>query len=310
MKFVITGAGGFIGKHLCAYFGQLGHEVIALGRINQANELLLNQHAISKVINLDIELNDQLVHFFNEYKPDVCIHCAGGASVKESFQSPSKDYYDTVESCFSILEAIRQSSKNTFFVYLSSAAVYGNPASLPITESSSIRPISPYGYNKMICEKIVEEYTAIYGIQSLIFRIFSVYGNGLKKQILFDLCNKFTNDENDHVELFGTGKETRDFIHINDLVRCIELFASNKEIGIFNLAAGIHTEISKLASMIKKELQSDKKIIFKGNSRLGDPDFWEVDTRLISKGFSPEVSLDEGVASYCKWFMEKGGHGE
>ncbi|MGG1518924.1 NAD-dependent epimerase/dehydratase family protein [Paenibacillus oryzisoli] len=305
MKVLVTGAGGFIGQHLCIWFSQLGYEVIALGRISQEKERLLNQYAISKIVNIDISFNDELVDFFRKNQPDVCIHSAGGASVNNSFQYPYKDYHDTVESCISILEAIRQGSLKTFFVYLSSAAVYGNPVSLPINESSPISPISPYGYNKMICERIIEEYTKIYGIQSLIFRIFSVYGNGLKKQILYDLCKKFSNREMNSVELFGDGTETRDFIHIQDAVKCIDLFVHRREMGIFNLATGLHTEISRLAVMVKKELESDKSIIFKGDSRAGDPSFWQADTKqLRGKGFIPEISIEKGVSSYCKWFTQ------
>ena len=110
-----------------------------------------------------------------------------------SFKDPLFDFNLNVFNVFKILEAIKLFNDKCKFVNLSSAAVYGNPDILPIIETSTILPISPYGFHKSISETIVKEYYSVYKIQSISLRVFSVYGEYLKKQLFWDLYNKILN---------------------------------------------------------------------------------------------------------------------
>ena len=121
-----------------------------------------------------------------------------------------------------LLETLRTYLPSCRFVFLSSAAVYGNPQQLPSPRRSPCHPISPYGYHKYICEMLCREYGSIYSIKSSVLRIFSAYGERLRKQVIFDLCRKFSDPALKTVEVYGTGDETRDFIHARDIAQAID----------------------------------------------------------------------------------------
>ena len=151
---------------------------------------------------------------------------------------------------------------------------------------------------------MAEEYSNIFGIQTLAIRIFSAYGAGLKKQILWDLCCKCKKGGN--IELGGDGSETRDFIHLDDVctaAHCILRDGAHQS-GIYNVASGEEVSIKSLALLVLAEfgINSDR-LIFSGKGRAGDPKNWRADiSKLRTLGFAPSVNLQIGVREYVKWF--------
>lgn len=292
---LITGIGGFLGRNLCDYLHKSGYNIIGVGRIDST---ILNN---IRLYNLSLP-HREFKKILKKHSPDVIIHCAGTSSVSDSLIYPYKDFNNTTNVCGFVLESIRTSCPNCKFIYLSSAAVYGNPISLPINEIDHCRPISPYGYHKRLCELLIEEYSSLFNIDTVIFRVFSAYGEGLKKQVIYDLCEKLTNDK-EYIEVYGNGLESRDFIHVLDICRAIEMSINKEFKGIFNLATGHETSISNLVKILRKVLKIDKDIKYIGNLRSGDPDNWKADiTKLSINGFKPLIPLEEGVKRYCKWY--------
>ncbi|MFZ5906233.1 MAG: NAD-dependent epimerase/dehydratase family protein [Nitrospirota bacterium] len=301
-RILVTGAGGFLGSHICAYFGQRGHSIAALDKFSPAH--------------LPVELYPNLAGFFEislpdstfatilrQFEPSLLIHCAGSASVPYSLQQPYDDFQQSAGVTAFVLEMLRAHMSSCHFVFLSSAAVYGNPEVLPVQEDTACRPISPYGYHKQICELLCGEYASLFGIQSSILRIFSAYGERLRKQVVFDLCRKFSDPTQERVEIFGTGEETRDFIHAIDIAQSVEHIQRSGASGVFNIASGRQTRISELAGMVKDCFGSHKSILYSGTSRSGDPLFWQADiSRIASLGFRQEISLEQGIREYCRWF--------
>ena len=188
---------------------------------------------------------------------------------------------------------------------MSSAAVYGNPVALPIKETADLKPLSPYGWHKLYAEQICKEYYYLYNIQTINLRLFSVYGEHLKKQIFWDLYQKCLHSE--EVELFGSGKETRDFIYINDLVHAIDCVIKN---GLFNgeavnIASGLETEIKNAATIFINEKNPSIKLKFNMIVKPGDPLHWRADIDLLkSFGFTNQVSIEEGLKNVVKWLKE------
>ncbi|MTT30905.1 NAD-dependent epimerase/dehydratase family protein [Terrilactibacillus sp. BCM23-1] len=291
---IITGVGGFLGYHLANYLDNLGYNVIGVGRIKM--------RTINEVYNVSLP-DQKLVDILKIAQPDVVIHCAGSSSVPDSIIEPYYDFQKNVDVCGFILESIRKYSRSCQFIYLSSAAVYGNPASIPIKESDRCQPISPYGYHKLMCEMLIKEYQEIYNLQSTIFRIFSAYGEGLKKQVVYDLCQKLTSQDK-VIEVYGNGSESRDFIHVSDICRAIELVIKKEITGTFNLATSEEVSISTLVTLLKTYLRSSADIQYIGKTRKGDPSQWKADTtKLKDYGFKPRMTLEQGLKKYCKWYL-------
>lgn len=301
-RILVTGASGFIGSHMCSYFGQRGHSIAALDKFSPApvsSELYPNLSGFFEITLPD----NTFLTILRQFQPSLLIHCAGTASVPYSMQEPYDDFQHSAGITAFILESLRKHMPSCHFIFLSSAAVYGNPKQLPISEETPSRPISPYGYHKHICEMLCQEYASIYDIKSSVLRIFSAYGERLRKQVVFDLCRKFNDPSWDTVEVYGTGNETRDFIHASDIAQAIDHIYRKEATGIFNVASGMQTRISEIADMVKDCFDSNKNIAYSGSSRPGDPLYWQADiSRITSLGFRQEVSLENGIRDYCRWF--------
>lgn len=295
MKILIVGSKGFIGSH-CVDFFSRQHEVWGCDVVLDYNS--------SRYISID-SVDSDFLEIFQQHQFDVCINCSGAANVPFSLQKPFNDFKLNTLNVFKILEAIRLSAPDCKFITMSSAAVYGNPHSLPITEQQQRMPVSPYGFHKMMSEHICEEYSRFWGVKTCCLRIFSAYGPRLRKQLFWDLYHKIK--EQQAPTLWGTGKESRDFIYISDIVQIIDLAISCSRFDgeVVNVANGQQITIAEVAETVRRICGTDKKISFNGAERKGDPINWEADVSVIrSWGYEPNISLEEGVEEYITWVRE------
>jgi len=289
MKILILGSKGFIGSYLVNYFSKL-----------------------SEVWEMDIVLDYNNPHFISfedmeKHKFDFCINCSGAANVSFSLQNPYNDFNLNTFNVFKFLENIRLHNPNCKFINISSAAVYGNPIELPIKENAPLAPVSPYGYHKLQAEQICEEFNRFWGIKTVSLRVFSAYGDGLKKQLFWDLYQKFTKES--AIELWGTGEESRDFIHINDIAQIVELAMQHSpfKAQVVNAANGERTKISEAVNTFHKLLGTTKNYSFNNKGTAGYPINWEADISLIkSWGYKKNVYLEQGLEQYIKWARQNG----
>ncbi len=296
MSIIILGSEGFIGHHLVNYFLKLSWTVYGCDLFEAPTQ----QYQYKKVSRLSPELDE----VFTVCQYDACINAAGSGNVNYSMTHPVSDFEANSLDVIRTLECIRRFQRSCRYVHISSAAVYGNPVTLPITENTLKEPVSPYGYHKLISENICEEYSKLFSVQTAIIRPFSVYGPGLKKQLLWDICQKMKNSSNDKITLFGTGEESRDFIYIDDLIELIYLItvSDNFQSNVYNAASGIETKIKKIAEIIQNFYPA-KKINFSGQVRLGDPINWRADiTKATNIGFKCKTSIEAGTEKYIHWF--------
>ena len=258
-KILIIGSKGFIGSHAYNYFsGSPGYESWACDVVVD----YIDDHYF-----LIDSTNSDFNEIFETVAFDICINCSGAASVPESLVHPFRDFTLNVLIVGKILEAIRRNAPSCKFINLSSAAVYGNSLVLPVKEDAALQPISPYGYHKLQAENICEEFYRFYNIQTCSVRIFSAYGNGLKKQLFWDMAQKLKSSKN--VTLFGTGNESRDFIHIDDIVKAIELIITKGrfEATYYNIANGEEITIRDAAEKLQLLLGYQNKLAFAGDQR-------------------------------------------
>jgi len=294
---LIVGSKGFIGSHLTNYCVKLGYQVWGADVVVDYAES--SRYFVIDAVDADFR------SAFEEQDYDVCINCSGAASVPDSLVHPMRDYNLNVNNVFRLLNTIRLCQPGCKFLNLSSAAVYGNPKSFPIREDAPTKPLSPYGVHKLMSENICLEYFQYFGIKTCSLRIFSAYGEGLKKQLFWDLYQKAR--FNREVQLFGSGRESRDFIYIGDLNQAIVKVVENADfIGqSINVGNGEEITISTCAKAFYKLFDHSIEYRFSGESREGDPTNWVADVSvLFSLGYRQEVTLEMGLRNYYIWALK------
>jgi len=300
MRILIIGSEGFIGSHCVHYFLEKGDIITGLDLFSAPSR----DYDYVKVSRLSPEFEE----IFRQKDFDAVINTAGNGNVSYSMTHPLNDFESNCLDTIRILDAIRNNQPACKYIHLSSAAVYGNPASLPIKEEHTPGPVSPYGWNKHISEQICKQYTSIYNVQIAVLRPFSVYGAGLKKQLFWDLYQKYRSaSANTSIELFGTGMESRDFIYVTDVVRAIECIISDGPLNgeVYNIACGHETTIKDAIHCFWKAYGEQPAYYFNGKQRAGDPLNWRADiSRLINIGFKTSVSMQEGMEKLTSWIKK------
>jgi UDP-glucose 4-epimerase len=293
----ITGAHGFIGRHLCDAVAQGGDMVVALGNANSSTPSSANING-----PLAPDMFDRAFDLHGA--PDRIYHLAGGSSVGASLADPDADHGRTVGGTTALLDWLQRRGIRTHLVVASSAAIYGAGHDNPVAEEADARPFSPYGAHKFVmeghCQNAASEKLGI-----SIVRLFSVYGPGLRKQLLWDLCSRIEAGENP-VTLGGTGNERRDWTHVSDVVRLLAHLGARRPLGctVINGATGIGTSVSTIAQLVTGAWRDQgPDINFSGHSRPGDPQHLVADaTALAASGFEWSVPVGRGIADYVNWF--------
>lgn len=294
---LITGVAGFLGRAFAREFAAAGWEIIGTDIAAPENaplDLLSAYHQITLP-------SSQLLEILVNQRPDLVIHSAGRASVPLSFESPDSDFDSGPVVTANVLDAIRKAGVPIRLIFCSSAAVYGDPQSLPVKEDFPIAPISPYGYHKRISELLCEQYTNCFGIPTAVMRIFSAYGPGLRRQVVYDTCRQAIQGR---ISLYGSGEESRDFIHCVDVAKAARSIAENSrmEADIYNVANGEETTVAALASMVKSQSDPEMSLDFRHQKSHGMPQRWLADIqKLRSLGFAPSIGFEKGVAGVLKW---------
>lgn len=310
-RIFITGARGFIGKHLAQRLASQGHVIVGLGHgIWPAAEA---QHwGVSQWVNGDIHAGN-LRMLQQQGTPDVVYHLAGGSTVGAAIANPREDFFRTVASTLELLEWLRLDAPATRLVAVSSAAVYGAGHKGQISEDAALKPYSPYGHHKQMMESLCRSYGDSYGLRVAVARLFSVFGPELKKQLLWDMCTRLAAGESPLV-LGGSGNELRDWTDVREVARVLELLPSQakSETSVINVGTGIATSVRQIVQGLMAAWQGHESAAdalgFSGRSRPGDPFSLVADPhRLNSLGFQWRLSLGQGLADYVDWFRTQPG---
>ncbi len=299
-KILIIGSEGFIGNKLIQYYLQNNYEVFGC---DLYTPILNNYHFIKNDMTSTFWLQ-----LFDNKKFDYCVNAGGKSDVNASVINPTEDFESHVIETQKILDAIRNYNNNCKFLHISSAAVYGNPDQLPVMESSDCKPLSPYGWHKLMSENICNEFNKVYNIPITIIRPFSVYGPGLKKQIFWDVFQKYKKNP-DEIELWGNGNETRDYIYIDDLISIIALLLINAEMkcDIYNIGSGIEKSIDDTIRTFFEVFGSKPRLTFNGNNKKGNPINWKADiSKLISLGYQNKYDFIKGISLTADWLKSNG----
>ena len=302
----VTGGKGFIGRHLAQYLAAKSHTVEGLGHGAWVEDEF-SAWGFSNWLNGEVDLSSLSYLASSSGLPGIIFHLAGGSAVGPSIQNPYEDFQRTVETTARLLEWVRQHSPETRVIGVSSAAVYGANFTGPISEQAQGTPFSPYGFHKAMLESLFASYRATYGLKLGVVRLFSVYGSGLEKQLLWDICQKLEKAGRGEVLLHGTGQELRDWLNVNDACGLLWQIATASELPqVVNGGTGQATSISDIAALVSEAWGGRNHIVFSGIGRKGDPASLVADiTRARSLGFSPEVTIRTGIAQVVDWYRTR-----
>ncbi|MDR1275561.1 MAG: SDR family oxidoreductase [Candidatus Accumulibacter sp.] len=303
----ITGVYGFLGSWCADFFSASGFDVVGFGYASKKCQCS-NLGALSGVVEGAVSarsLNDATERFG---VPHALIHCAGGASVAFSYENPREDFLRTVGSTAEVLEFLRRHA-SVRLVYPSSVAVYGATERVPIVEAQSCAPVSPYGHHKHLAEQLCRAYAEEWKFPAAIVRFFSLYGEGLHKQLLWDACRKAARG---NFSFFGAGDETRDWMSVRDAVRLTALAVEHAapNCPTVNGGTGDGMRVKEMLTEIGRLFDPGLSPVFSGEAKPGDPATQLADvTRLRAWGFEPCVERRAGIAAYVAWFQQKFGEG-
>lgn len=299
-KVLITGAHGFLGRYTAKKLKDEGHYIIGMGH-GKWDRDEYNLWGIDEWFETTITF-EALLNINKQF--DTIIHCGGSGSVGFSLANPYEDFQKSVQSTLSLLEFIRLQSPGSVFIYPSSPAIQGNLGDVKIKEDMQSTPVSPYGIHKKIAEDLCKSYHNNYGINIGIIRFFSVYGEGLQKQLLWDACKKIY--ANTEVTFFGTGYETRDWIHVDDAAALIETFSRELSgFKVINGGTGVRTEIKEVVTLLASHFNKKLDIKFNGETKEGDPvNFWADTSGAFALNWQPTVTYENGLKRYVDYFIK------
>ncbi|WP_435365820.1 NAD-dependent epimerase/dehydratase family protein [Haloarchaeobius sp. DYHT-AS-18] len=296
-KILVTGGAGFIGSHIVDALID-DNEIIVLDNFSSGDRV--NIPSSAKVIEGDI-LNSNVVAEAME-DIDIVFHQAALVSVNKSVKNPVSSHNINVCATLNILENAR--NEDARVVMASSCAIYGQPSEIPIPESAALNPSSPYGLDKAAIDQYARIYHELYGLETVALRYFNVFGPRQQGGEYSGVISIFVDQARTGgpITIDGNGTQTRDFIHVNDVVRANLLAATTDQVGeAFNVGTGTQTSIKSLAEIIKDIIDSKVNIVHR-DPRSGDIECSEADTRKASSqlDFESEISLKEGLKQFLK----------
>ena len=300
MKFFVTGGAGFIGKYLTTKLFDDGHDVTIFDNFSSSskNDITnLLENGVGLVTG-DILDYDLLLKSMSNY--DFVIHLAAQTSVSQSIADPKTTTDIIVDGTVNVLKScVKTNVKN--LIFSSSAAVYGNSLDDLISEKSQLNPLSSYGASKLVAEYNLQAFSKLFGLNCISLRLFNVYGDGQSTGA--GVIRKFLKNisEDLPLEIFGDGEQTRDFVHISDVIQAFYCAIRNIEAKrgeSYNIGSGVATSINELALLLLSSRGKDLQLIHKPTLE-GEIKDSRADISLAENdiGYSPQVSLSDGLAS-------------
>ena len=295
MKFknsVITGGAGFVGSNLVDRLVSIGHKVIVLDNFVSGKKSNLSHHSEKNVKIIKIDISDKnLDKYFK--KADYIFHLAALAQIIPSFKDPNKYFKNNVIGTLNVLKAAKK-VKIKKLIYAASSSCYGAPKKFPTSEKDKIDLKHPYAETKFIGEELVMRYASIFKMPNISFRFFNVYGPRLNVSGQYSavIGNFLTQTKNRKpLTVVGDGKQTRDFIHVDDLINAfIQVIKSKSVNKIYNLGSGKRTSINTIA----KIFGGKKKFI---PIRPGEPKNSVANIKKVKKeiNWKPKISIEQGI---------------
>lgn len=321
MKLLVTGGAGYIGSHTVRALLTAGYEVIVLDNFSRGHRSAIP--ADVSYIAMDIA-NPEVENILKKNKIEGIMHFAAHSQVGESMVHPSIYYENNVVGSYRLIEAARRAGIR-HFVFSSTAAVYGEPDSIPIIETASLAPTNVYGRTKLMIEQILKDYSDSYGMHYVALRYFNAAGADESGVIgedhtpethLIPLVLATALGQRKEITVFGTDYDTadgtciRDYIHVNDLAQAHVLAMKYLKEGgnsiAFNLGSGHGFSVKEIIETAKRVTGIDFPVSY-GSRRAGDPSVLVASSDLIKRlvGWNPQYSnVDKIIGDAWQWHQQ------
>ncbi len=316
---LVIGGAGYIGSHTVKHLIENGYEVVVADNLSMGHrEAVLTPHFEIA----DLMDKDSLDRVFKKYKIDTVIHFAAFIAVGESVENPAKYYRNNVIGTINLLDVMLANNVKNI-VFSSTAAVFGNPEYTPIDEAHKTSPINPYGWTKLMIEKIFADYHTAYGLNYIALRYFNASGCSSDCTIgeshnpethLIPLVLKAIKGERENIKIFGTDYDTpngtciRDYIHVEDLANAHHLAIKNIEkfSGAINLGTSKGTSVKEIIEIAEKITGKSCPIVFESR-RAGDPSILCADNKKAGEilGWHPTKTMEDIISSAWNWELNK-----
>ena len=326
-KILISGGAGFMGSNAALFFQKKGWKIFILddfSRKGSKNNLdNLKKKITIQWYKVEISNYKRLSNIISKIKPNLILHCAGQVAVTKSVTNPRRDFNSNTLGTFNVLESIRNFSKNSKLIFTSTNKVYGNiekkissnekryffkSSEKNINENYPLDFYSPYGCSKGAADQYVRDYSRIYKLDTTVLRLSCIYGGmqyGIEDHGWITWLTMLAIFEK-KIKIFGDGKQVRDALYIDDLVKLFYKIAIKKNIKseIYNVGGSSKNSLSLLELVNSLEKKLKKKVNFrKYNWRPGDQKIYISNISKVSKelNWKPEVEISKGLDRVIEW---------
>ncbi len=296
----VLGGGGFIGRWVVSALRSHGVHATVAGRGGPYED--------GDWVGGDLGTRG-FARMLRDRRIDAVFDFAGYADPPRSFEEPLDTLEENTAATVRRLEALQRIPQDAIYVYASSAAIYGAEEQVPLREAAEPAPLSPYAVSKLAAEQYLAQYHRAHGLPAIALRMFSVYGPGQRKQVVYDLIRRALLDDG-ALEVFSPPDVTRDFVYVRDVAEAAVALAERAPAcgEIYNVASGRETTMRELATTILDAAAIDKQIEFDDELRAGSAarNFGSTE-RIGELGIEPSTPLGEGIGATVKWVRRSEG---
>ena len=305
MKVLVTGGAGFIGSHVVDRLVQEGHDVVVVDNLSSGKRK--NVPRAVQFYKLDVE-STKLERVFRNERPSIVMHLAAQMNVRKSVEDPLFDAQVNVVGTLNVLEQATKHGARKVIFSSSGGAIYGEQNEFPAAESHVTQPLSPYGISKLCGEHYLSYYARMSGIQVVSLRYANVYGPRQDPEgeagVVAIFIQKLLNQE--QPVIYGNGRQTRDFVYVEDVVEANLIAMGQDAHGVFNVGTGIETSINELFQIVVELTKSATKEVH-GPAKKGEQARSVINaTKLRHElGWESKVDLREGLRRTVAYFRER-----
>lgn len=307
MKIIVTGGAGFIGSHLVDRLIQEKHQVVILDNLSTGKKENINKKA--KFYQVDISSN-KIKDIFAKEKPEIVFHTAAQIDLRKSISNPEEDVKINVLGSLNLLQSflpLLVKNKSKFIFTSTGGAIYGEAKVLPTPESYLENPLSPYGIEKLMVDKFLHYYHQVFGLAYASLRLANVYGPRQNSKgeagVIAIFVDKMLSSQ--EVVINGSGRQTRDFIFVADVVEAALLAMKSEKSGIYNIGTAQETNIKTIFKKLKNLLNLKVKETY-SLAKLGEQKKSCLDSSKAKKELAwiPSYDLDKGLKETIQWFLD------